>query len=142
MPAHLINDWQLELQFNPMELGEPYELYIFLGPVSPLVANWRDSPSRLFEPITSQAYETTTEFRDLNGYLEYHYGDDLKDSDVIPNLRKDLSWGVKKVKFHRCTEQQILISVQPYLNEKIENSRLKSLKVSLNWPGGTLVLSN
>ena len=97
MPAHLNWDWGLEIKYNPRELGNPYELYFFLGPVPPSIANWRDSPLRLFEPITSQAHETTTEFRDLNGYLEKHYGDNLNDSNVIPSLARDLSWGVKKV---------------------------------------------
>jgi hypothetical protein len=101
-------DWELEIQFNPKEIGELYELYFFLGPVPPSVAAWRDSPLRLFEPITSHAHETTTEFRDLNGYLESHYSDNLKDDDVIPSLRKDLSWGVKKVKSHRAMTSRIL----------------------------------
>jgi len=126
MPAYLNCDWELVIQYNPKELGEPYELYFFLGPVPPSVGAWRDSPLRIFEPITSQAHHTTTEFRDLNGYLEHHYGDNLKDDDVISNLRKDLSWAVKKL----------------YLNEKVENSKLGSLKVSVNGPDGTITLSD
>ena len=104
---YLVKDWELELQFNPKDLREPYELYFFLGPVPPLVANWRDSPSRLFEPINSQTQETIIEFRDLNGYLEAHYGANLKDNDVIPNLRKDLSWGVKKVRSHCASTSRL-----------------------------------
>lgn len=96
----LVCDWELEIKFNPKELNEPYELYFFLGPVPTSVAKWMDSPLRLFEPITSHAHETTTEFRDLNGYLESRYGDNLKDDDVIQTLRRDLHWGVKKVKSH------------------------------------------
>ena len=103
MPAQLNWDWELEIQYNPKELdGEPYELYFFLGPVPPSVADWRDSPLRLFEPITSQAHDTITEFRDLNGYLEDRYDDNLTDADVIPYLDKDLSWAVKKVKSHHA----------------------------------------
>ena len=98
-------DWELEIQFNPKELREPYELFFFLGPVPPSVTKWMDSPLRLFEAITSHAHETTTEFRDLNGYLESRYGENLKDDDVIPNLRKDLSWGVKKVRSHSTIDQ-------------------------------------
>lgn len=116
----LNKDWELELQFNPRELSEPYELYFFLGPVPPLVANWRDSPSRLFEPITSQAYETTTEFRELNGYLEAHYGDNLKDSDVMTNLRKDLSWGVKKVKSHRASTSRFSSQCSPTSTRRLK----------------------
>jgi hypothetical protein len=93
-------DWELEIQYNPQELGEQYQLYFFLGPVPPSVADWRDSPLRLFEPVMSHAPETHTEFRNLVGYLENYYGDNLTDDVVIPTLTKDLSWGVKKVKSH------------------------------------------
>lgn len=93
------------MEFNPKELGEPYELYFFLGPAPSSVSDWRDSPSRLFEPITSHAHSTTTEFRFLNGYLEPHCKDDDK---VIPYLRKNLSWGVKKVSCHCVKTSGIL----------------------------------
>jgi len=98
----LLSDWELEIKYNPQELlGDQYQIYFFLGPVPPSAAAWRDSPLRLFEPVWSQANETTTEFRDLNGYLEARYGPNLKDDDVILTLTKDLHWGVKKVKSHR-----------------------------------------
>jgi len=97
MPTPLTCDWELEMQYNPRELVEAYELYFFLGPVPPSVSDWRDSPLRLFEPIMSHAHSTTTEFRDLNGYLEERCGDTLKDDGVIPYLRKNLRWGAKKV---------------------------------------------
>ena len=110
MPAHLNWEWELEMQFNPKELGELYELYFFLGPVPSSVSDWRDSPSRLFEPITSHAHTTTTEFRYLNGYLDEHCRgtDTLVDDGVIPYLRKNLSWGIKKVRRHCVETSRIL----------------------------------
>jgi len=111
----------MTIEFNAKEIDEPYELYFFLGPVPASVADWRVSPLRLFEPITSHAPGTTSEFRDLNGYLENHYGDKLKDDDVIPKLRKDLSWGVKQVKsYHAITSR---ISFQ---RSSISTRRLKT----------------
>lgn len=95
----LNSDWELEIQYNPMELEDPYELYFFLGPVPSSVSEWRSSPSRLFEPIISHTHGTISDFRDLNGYLEARCGEDeLDDSKVIPYLRKNLSWGIKKVR--------------------------------------------
>lgn len=90
-------DWDLEIQYNPAELGpeEPYDLYFFLGSVPPSPAEWRSSPSRLFEPITSHGNTTVTEFRELNGYLK---GRCEKDDDVVPYLRKQLLWRVKRVR--------------------------------------------
>jgi hypothetical protein len=101
-PPQFKYDWELEIQYNPRELGETvhYELYFFLGP-GPVPSKpelWRQASSRLFEPITSQAQTTTTEFRDMNGYLERHCEGKLKDDDVIPYLRKHLSWRAKKVR--------------------------------------------
>jgi len=126
MSAGLDWDWELEMQFNPKELGELYELYFFLGPVPSSVSDWRTSPLRLFEPITSNAHDTTTEFRLLNGYLEERYEGELGDNDVIPYLRKNLSWGVKK-RSH---------------DEQIENSRLESLKVIVHGPDGSTTLGD
>src|SRR5260370_19015216 len=88
-------DWELEIQYNPAELpGEPYDLYFFLGSGPPSPAEWRTSPSRLFEPITSHAHTTIKELRDLNGYLKGHCE---KHDDVIPYLPKQLLCRVKKV---------------------------------------------
>jgi len=126
MSAGLAWDWELEMQFNPKELEEPYELYFFLGPVPSSVSDWRTSPLRLFEPITSQAHDTTTEFRLLNGYLEERCEGKLADGDVVPYLRKHLSWGVKK-----C-----------YHDEQIENSKLVSLKVIVHGPEGPITLGD
>lgn len=99
MPVNLTWDWELEIQYNPKELEDPYELYFFLGPVPSSVSEWRSSSSRLFEPILSQAHGTTSEFRDLNGYLEARCGEDTLDDDkVLPFLREKLSWGAKKVR--------------------------------------------
>ena len=96
------------MQFNPKELGEPYELYFFLGPVPSSVSDWRGSPLRLFEPITSHAHTTTTELRLLNGYLDEHCKEKLGDDGVIPYLRKNLSWGVKKVRYSGTKTSRIL----------------------------------
>jgi hypothetical protein len=96
--VHLKCDWDLEIQYNPRELGEPYELYFFIDSIPSSPSDWRTSPSRLFEPISSHAHNTTTEYRYLNGYLEELCKDKLEDDDVIPYLRKHLLWGVKKVR--------------------------------------------
>lgn len=98
MPARLDWDWEMEIKFNPHELEEPYELYFFLGPVPSSPSNWRDSPSRLFEPITSHEETEHTEYRHLNGYIEDHCQGKLEDDDVVPYLRKHLSWRIKKVR--------------------------------------------
>jgi len=97
MPTHFECDWELEIQYYPKDLVD-YGLYFFLGPVPSSPAEWESSPSRLFEPIVSQVPKPTTEFRHMNGYLDYHCGKDtLKDDDVIPYLRDHLTWGVKEV---------------------------------------------
>lgn len=100
MSVNLHWEWELEMEFNPQELREPYELYFFLGSAPSSVSDWRTSPSRLFEPITSHAHSTTTEFRLLNGYLKQHCKGRLGDDDVLSYLRENLSWGVKKVRCH------------------------------------------
>jgi len=97
MPRHLNWRWELEIQRNPRELEVPYEVHFFLGPIPPSISDWRVSPSRLFGPTQSFATTLTTEFRPINTYLERRYGGEMKDSDVIPCLRKHLSWRVKKV---------------------------------------------
>lgn len=90
--------WDLEIQHNPQELGEPYEIYFFLGAIPSSPSDWRYSNTLLFEPIASRAHNTIKEFRFLNSHLEHHYGKEVKDDDVIPHLHKDLSWRVKRVR--------------------------------------------
>jgi len=128
MPAAaLLNwEWELEIEFNPKELEDPYDLYFFFGSVPSSPSEWRSSPSRLFGPILSHAHTTTTEFRLLNGYLEEHCGSKLKDDGVLPYLREHLSWSVKK----------------RWDDERIENSKLKSLKVYVHGPDGKTTLGD
>ena len=90
--------WQLEIRYNPQELGEPYEIYFFLGPVPSSPSDWTYSPSGLFEPIMSHGGTMIREFRFLNGYLEDRCGNEMKDHEVIPYLRKHLTWRVKQVR--------------------------------------------
>ena len=99
MSAHLDWDWELEIQYNPRELGEDlYEIYFFIKPVPPSPSEWRYSHSLLFEPVASNAPHTVTEFRSLNGYLEPRCDGHLRDDDVIPYLKEQLTWRVKKVR--------------------------------------------
>jgi hypothetical protein len=126
MSVHLNYEWELEMQFNPKEVEEPYELYFFLGSVPSSPSDWRSSPSRLFEPITSHARTTTTEYRFLNNYLKERSKSKLEDDGVIPYLRENLSWRVKK-RHH---------------DEKIENSKLESLKVFVHGPDGKTTLDD
>jgi hypothetical protein len=99
MPDHLVWEWELEIQYNPKELGEPFELYFFLGSIPPYNSpkDWWEASSRFLTPITSQASTTTSEVHDIKGYLESHCKGTLKDKDVIPYLRKNLSWKIKQV---------------------------------------------
>lgn len=125
MPAHLDWNWELEIKFKPQELEEAYELYFFLGPVPSSPSNWRDSPSRLFEPITSREETEHTEYRYLNGYLEDRCEGKLEDDDVVPYLRKHLSWRIKKV---RPTERR---PAEPYFNPALPRQEDRQLKTQV-----------
>src|SRR5258708_4856107 len=108
MTTNLNWEWDLEIQHNPQELGEeePYDIFFFLGPVPPSPSEWQHSPSRLFGRVVSYADSTTTEYRFMNNYIKDRGGSEQKDDDVVPYLRKHLSWRVKKVS-HRSMTLQI-----------------------------------
>jgi len=122
MHVHLDWEWELEIEFNPQELEHHYELHFFLGPVPSHPSQWRSDPTRILGPITSQAHGTTKEFHFLNGYIE----NKLEDDNVIKYLRDNLSWGAKRL----------------YYDEKIEISRLMSLKVFVHGPDGATQLDD
>ena len=99
MAGYLNWDWELEIKFNPQELGgDPYQIFFFLGPVPSSPSEWLYAPSRMFEPVTSHIGNPITEYRSINGVLEHHCGREIKDDEVLPYLRKNFSWRVKKVR--------------------------------------------
>lgn len=120
VPVHLSWDWELEIQYNPAELGEPYELYFFVDCVPSSPSDWRTSPSRLFEPITSHAEDTTRQFRFLNGYLEQLTEGKLEDDNVIPYLREHLFWGIMKVKLYCMMTSRISFQFSATTRRKLK----------------------